>query len=220
MLQAGYNEPLPAIFIGNMKQCLSYKDPGSVDVITDIQGFDFAFAMASSHSAWTINNPVSKRGVITRLIGDLKDYQVSEGHVGDFEGSYARGYSVCGSTWEELQKETSGSVLIDNGKVHCLKDEDCFEGDISVLSSETGLLGSPRRTDRTITADMIFEPRLQIGQVVELNSDFNKNMNGQYKVVGIHHSGIISDAVSGQCKTTVQLFLGKKVLNILSGQLN
>jgi hypothetical protein len=189
-------------------------------VITDIQGFDFAFAMANSHSAWTINNPVSKKDVITRMIGDLKDYQVSEGYVGDFEGSYARGYSVCGSTWKELQKETEGSVLIDNGKVHCLKDEDCFEGDIALISSETGLMGSPKRTDRTITASMIFEPRLQIGQVVELRSDFNKNLNGQYKVIGIHHSGTISDAVAGPCKTTVQLFLGKKVLNILSGKLN
>jgi hypothetical protein len=217
MLQAGYTEPLPAIFIGNMKQCISYKNEGSVNVITEIQGFDFAFAMANAHSSWTVNNPTTKKDVIARLIGDLKGYQVAQGYIGDFEGEYVRGYSVCGPTWEELQKETGRNVFIDNGKVHCLKDEDCFEGDVTVISSETGLLGSPKRTDKTITADMIFEPRLQIGQVVELNSNFNRKLNGQYKVIGIRHSGTISDAVAGKCKTTVQLFLGNRVLNILAG---
>ena len=218
MLQAGYNEPLPAVFIGNIKQALSYKDEGSVNVITEIQGFDFAFAMANAHSSWTINNPTTKKDVIARLIGDLKGYQVAEGYIGDFEGEYVRGYSVCGPTWEALQKETSRNVFMDSGKVHCLKDNDCFEGDVTVITSETGLLGSPKRADKVITADIIFEPRLQIGQVVEIRSDFNKKMNGQYKVIGIKHSGTISDAVAGKCKTTVQLFLGTQILNILSGQ--
>lgn len=215
MFQAGYNDPLPAIFIGNIKQAVSYRDEGSVNVVTEIQCYDYAFAMSNAHSSWTVDSPIGKRDVIARLIGDLKDYEVTEGSIGDFTGSYARGYAVSGMTWKELQKETGSNVFIDNGKIHCLKDNDCFEGDITVISSETGLLGSPKRADTVITADIIFEPRLQVGQVVELQSDFNSKMNGQYKVIGISHSGTISDSIAGKCKTTVQLFLGSQILNIL-----
>ena len=52
---------------------------------------------------------------------------------------------------------------------------------------------------------MIFEPRLQIGQFVRIKSQTETFYNGVYKVVGIEHSGIISDAQSGQCKTKVSL---------------
>jgi hypothetical protein len=218
MLQAGYIEPLPAIFIGQVIQAISYKEEGAVNVITEIQGFDFAFAMANAHSSWTVNNPTTKKDVIARLIGDLKGYQVKEGYIGDFEGEYARGYVACSPTWEALQKETGRNVFIDSGKVHCLKDDDCFEGNVTVISSETGLLGSPKRGEYTIIADMIFEPRLQIGQVVELNSKFNRDFNQQYKVIGIRHSGTISDAVAGKCRTTVNLCLGDQVLNVLKGK--
>jgi len=71
--------------------------------------------------------------------------------------------------------------------------------------------------DRNAIADILFEPRLQIGQVVELNSNFFKKLNGQYKIIGIRHSGTISDAVAGRCKTTVELCLGNRVLNVLKG---
>ena len=52
---------------------------------------------------------------------------------------------------------------------------------------------------------MIFEPRLQIGQFVEIESKTETIYNGTYKVVGIEHTGMISDAQSGQCKTKVRL---------------
>ena len=52
---------------------------------------------------------------------------------------------------------------------------------------------------------MIFEPRLQIGQFIDIQSKTETIYNGTYKVIGIEHSGTISDSQSGTCKTKVSL---------------
>jgi hypothetical protein len=65
--------------------------------------------------------------------------------------------------------------------------------------------------------EMLFEPRLTIGQTVQLKSDTNRIFNGIYKVMGFEHSGTISDAVAGPCKTSVSLWLGTQVLETVKG---
>lgn len=47
-----------------------------------------------------------------------------------------------------------------------------------------------------------------MSQVLELNSSVQKVYNGQYKVIGIKHQGIISEAVGGQLITTLNMLLG------------
>jgi len=66
----------------------------------------------------------------------------------------------------------------------------------------------PRRQNTYIQVDIIFEPRIQVGQIVEIVSQIDPRFNGQWKVQGIKHSGTISGAVGGDCKTTLQLFYG------------
>ena len=49
----------------------------------------------------------------------------------------------------------------------------------------------------------------------EINSKINPIYNGQFKVDGIKHSGTISGAVGGECKTSLDLFLGTEILQNL-----
>ena len=61
----------------------------------------------------------------------------------------------------------------------------------------------------------MIEPKIIIGQLLQIESQINQFYNGQFKVVGISHNGIISGAVNGQCITTLQLFIGNKILGNL-----
>lgn len=209
-LRAGYDEEPPVIFTGNILEAMSFKEERSVNYYTDISGYDGGFDMVNSFSSFALAAGATKQQVIDRLVKDLSNTE--KGKFSDFEGSHSRGRSVLGNTLKIISKETDNSAYIDNGVINALLDNDCILGDIEEISSQTGLLGSPKRADTNLIVDMIFEPRIKVGQIVKLNSQTEKNFNGTYKVIGITHTGTISGAVGGKCATEVSLYYGTDVL--------
>lgn len=215
-LKAGYGRTQSLIFSGNIKEAKSFREEGSTEVVTRIDGFDGGYGLVNSFSSWTIAGPVSKQAVVDRLARDIKRAEV--GTIGAFPGTYPRGRSVCGPTAGILAQETGNRFYIDNGRVYCLQDDDTVQGDIALISSETGLLGSPKRADTLITCEVLFEPRFVIGQRVELRSSVNAFLNGVYKIMGLEHYGTISGAVGGKCKTVVNLWVGTRTLEAVLGR--
>jgi hypothetical protein len=213
VLRAGYaTEPvLPIIFNGNLKSVQSYREEGSVNFITEIDAFDFSHVMTNCYSNFnTSDQPnCTRKYVIERLAKDLKynGTQLPVGAISAFEGEHPRGRAVIGNTWEELRKQTESHCFIDNGSLFCLEDGDCVAGGIEELTSDI-MLGTPRRYETQLKAELLFEPRLGVGQKVVINSTSQSRFNGEYKVTGIAHQGVISDAVSGKCRTIVSILLG------------
>lgn len=227
VLKAGYGDTLPIVFNGNVKMAQSFRQEKSVNFITEIQGFDYGWVMTNAQSAFnlipTANTPtIDQKLVINRLIKDLQGSApgstLGVGAVSNqFTKKYVRGLSIAGPTWQKLQDITENNAYIDNGKVFCLFENDVFDGDLTLIDSTTGLLGTPKKADRRITVETIFEPRLQVGQQVQLNSRSLTQFNGNYKVVGIEHQGTISGAVGGELKTIVSLLLPFDKINVLTG---
>lgn len=214
-LDAGYGNQLSTIFNGNISEAKSGRSEGQVNFITEIEAFDYAFAMANSTSNWTVQGAdATKDKVIRRLAADLKyplngtETSVPVGSISTFEGSYPRGYTASGNTWEALKTVTEDQCTVDLGKIYIIKKNDAFIGPIPVIDSDSGLLGTPKRNQNWITFEMLFEPRLLVGQVVRLDSRTQAKFNGIHKVIGIEHSGVISGAVGGKCKTKVTLMIG------------
>ncbi len=226
-VQAGYSTttPLPTIFNGNVKQAYSCREKGAVNFITEIQGYDIGFAMTKSFSNFTIAPPtlpvVTKQAVIDGLVSDMikntPGAVLKRGVIGTYTGTYPRGRTVFGPTWDILQTETDKGCYIDNGRIYCLQNQEAFEGDIQVINSSTGLLSTPKRAETYMTIEILFEPRVVIGQRILLDSMSSPQFNGYYKVIGIEHAGIISDAVGGQCSTVLTLDLGNQIFNMLGG---
>jgi hypothetical protein len=226
-LTAGYGDNLSQIFYGNIKEAKSYREEGSVDFITEIDAFDWSFAMITSSSNWTMGSPqyslpLKRSTVINRLVDDLVTTGVSKGVINNYgfdsgDLGHARAYIASDKTWKLLTEETNGHCFIDNGTVHCLLDEDAIEGDIPVINSSTGLLSTPKKSGFILKIDILFEPAIRVGQQIELVSESESLYNGQYKVIGIQHNGIISGAVNGKCRTSLLLNAGQFELNILTG---
>ena len=211
-LQAGYGEQLSLIFSGNIKEAKSFRSEGSVDFITEIEAFDAGFAMANSFSNWNLvpsaSEPtITKDMVINKLVSeDLKKYNIGQGIIGSFPGDHPRGLSVSKNTWELLKTETENHCFIDNEKVYCLNDGETYEGQITLVSSETGMLGTPKKSQNRIVVEMLFEPSITVGQEIELQSRTLPNeFNQIYKVLGIEHYGMISGAKGGRCRTILSL---------------
>jgi hypothetical protein len=124
---------------------------------------------------------------------------------------------LFGNTWNIIRQESDNLAIIDNGQVKILQPNEAIASDIPVITSASGLLSSPARSGQMIELDMLFEPRLTVGQIVELDSTTNRLYNGTYKVMGFTHSGMISPAVAGPAKSTVQLWLGTEAIQLIEG---
>ncbi len=218
-VMAGYvGTPLSTIFQGNAQTIMSYREEGGVDWITEIIGMDWSFLHTNSFSNHTSNpgtgQAFTQQHVITNLVSDLqacaKQYGQTLG-IGAVNGFFAPrySYSACDFTMNLLAIESNRLAYIDNGKIYCFPSNYVFKNpDVTLISSSTGLLGTPIQTERQLVCQLIFEPGIQVGQSIFLDTEvlaFNSNINGLYQVVGVQHAGVISSTVSGKCITTVTL---------------
>lgn len=217
--EAGYGDVIPMLFNGFILEAKSYRSEGSVNFITEIDAYDYAgFGVINSFSNFTLTaqDGSSPNHVINRLVQNLKDYKVTVGAVSDFGNTNrTRGRTILGPTWEALQIETGNLAYTDNGKIYALKNQDLYLGEIEVIDAATGLLSTPKKRDQFLTLEILFEPRISVGQRIVLASRAAAKYNGEYKVVAVEHFGVISDAVGGKCKTILTLYISDRKFVVL-----
>lgn len=210
--KAGYQGLTPTIFKGNVKQCYSVRE--GVNFVTTLEAYDGGFAFINGQTSTNFPAGTPQNAVLESILKDLP--RVNRGAVGTFTGSLTRGNSISGNTADLLKELSGNAFFVDLEKAYVLQDDEAILGPISVLTSSTGLLGTPRREENVLTVDMIFEPRLLIGQQILLNTSTGEGgFNGLFKVISLHHKGMISDAICGSATTTAGLWFGTKVLKIV-----
>lgn len=215
-LRAGYSTSLslpalanlPVVFQGNITQASSMRE--GPNFITTIEALDggFAFNNPSENGTALPTFPAGtpNQTIITTVADALP--KTSLGAIGSFPGSSGTGASFIGPPQEILSQYTGGGFFIDNESVNCLNTNEVIESsNIPLINAQAGLLNTPALEQYWLYFDMIFEPRLQIGQLIALQSSTDFLFNGQAKVVSIHHRGVISGAVCGEAITTVGLDL-------------
>lgn len=219
VLQAGYDQ-LSTIFKGNLLQSFSFRSKS--EIIQQIDALDGIFGQQNSFTSLTLGKGTSYNDAINKISKDFVN--LDQGVISSFDNFFKRPLSIFGESVGEIKKFIKGEadLFIDNEKVSILKRNESVASQIQLINSESGLLGTPQRRNTSLEVDMIFEPRLTIGQFVEIKSRVNPAYDGQYKIVGISHSGIISGAVAGDVKTKLQLYIGTELtegLKIIDGNL-
>lgn len=204
-LWAGYGDDRPLIFRGTLSYCWSARE--GVNFITTIEAYDSGFELLTSSVSQSYRAGTLTSSVIEDMINTMAP-GVPVGAIGSFNTPLTKGIALKGNTGDLLNEFTGGAFFCDLGKAYVLKDQECIRGSIALIESDTGLLGTPIRERTIINFDMLFEPRLLIGQLLRLNSSTGKNLNGDYKVVSLKHRGMISDAVCGSAVTSVGLWGG------------
>lgn len=213
-LRAGYGdtkETLPLIFKGNIMQ--AYSQRNGVNYETSIEAYDGGFAYVNANTARAFADGTPDKQILESLIQDLP--HVTKGKIGEYLDKLPKGNTMNGPTAELIKNISKSNFFIDNEKAYCLQDNECIKGSIQKITSDTGLMGSPLREEALLTFTIMFEPRLQVGQYIQLESQTEKLFNGEYKVLGIEHQGVISDAQSGRCITKASLYYGAGGLKIL-----
>lgn len=200
---------MPIVLNGNIQQAWSQRSGNNF--ITSIKAFDGGYAsqVANFNQPFPAGTP--QKEVIGTMISSLKSYGIDAGAIGDYPGFLSRANGYSGATMDLLRELTGGEFFVDNGIAHALGDNEAIAGTPFVINSASGLLGTPIREVLFFKFDMIFEPRLFVGQQILLDSSTGANFNGLCKVTSLKHSGIISPSVSGAAVSTVGLASGTYV---------
>ena len=211
ILKAGYGNNIAEIFNGNIHHAWSVRQ--GTEWLTQIDAFDGGWDILNGFVNETLPTGWDIRNTIKNVINKNFKY-VTAGSLSLLTNNSTRGVVLHGNAWDNIQKlNPDGLNFIDMLKAHCLKLGEYipYTGQIYRITSAQGLLDTPRRAEANLQLRMLFEPRIHVGSIVQVESLETVN-NGQYQVVGVTHQGTISEAVCGECTTTLNLYLGGQPL--------
>lgn len=213
-LYAGYGDNMPLIFKGDIMKCYSYRGEGSTDFITEIQSSDSTYLYQYGVANYTFAKGTKTENLLQTLLNEVPLYKL--GYITSEIPPLKKDRTFIGQTLDLLGRQYGAYQLyFDKGELNILGEQDVVPGDILVITAESGLLGSPIRTNQTLQCNMIFEPQIKLGQAVELLCDSIPFVNQIYKVISISHQGVISPVENGTLKTVVSLYLGTAPFNEL-----
>lgn len=215
-LEAGYkNGKFDLIYRGRIVTCRTRHE--KTENITRIEAQSGMFVLDSyisdSYSSGQLTTQVAEK-VASQIPG------LEAAHIQPEAIQIPRPVALRGNEMAVLKTYTKGKAFIDNEEIISMDNNTVVDGDVRVIDDETGLLGVPIREQVTLTVNCIFEPRIKVGQGLEIKSRIAPEFDGQYKVWGVSHSGTIGMAASGQCITTVQLFTGLNIYGRFSTKLS
>lgn len=210
-LQAGYGNDFGLIFTGNIQTCQSYRDQQASSFVTTIDAYDAGYALQNTVFNKSYNEGTSYGKITTDVIKSLP--QVSLGAIGATEQlnqTIKRGNPYSDKAANILGTFAPGLVFIDNGKANVLANNEVIDAPELEISAATGLLGTPIRQETKVLVEIIFNPKVRVGQKIMLKTTqrpggYNINVDGEYKVLGVHHSGMISPVVASPIITKLEL---------------
>lgn len=228
VLQAGYadQKKLPVIFQGNVIQAYSWRE--RTNFVTEIQCYSGIYAIKNSKLQTTLDAGYDTRRAMLAVVQNMSRNNVSLGKIGNFSTDpNPRGITLSGDAWQTLQDMAGqdAQVYIDNEKVYVLqKDEYSPTQKQFLITSTTGLLETPRRNQNHLDIRILFQPQINIGDLVNIESgsldiglstaetrvraNSQAIYNGVRAVIGVNHTGIISGAFSGRMETIVNAWAG------------
>lgn len=207
VLRAGYGTNLAEVFTGNISQAWSVRE--GVNFITQIECYDGGFAFVNGTTDKQFPSGTPQTVVIGSVMQDLP--HIKPGVIGDYPGSISRGNTYSGNSAKILTELTGGGFFVDNGKANALGTNEYINAPGSMLrvTAKSGLLNTPVLEQTIVRFNMLFEPNLNVGTAVFLESLTEENFTGIYKVTSVKHRGMISEAVAGSVITTAEFFYNK-----------
>ena len=186
--EAGYEE-LGLLFMGDIINPVIRKE--GADIITEIQVADGFKAITESVSGVTVKSGSTNKDIVNQVAKTMGDTQVSIADV-DTGSPLPRGKVLNGDSrfiLNQVAKDSNADWSIQDGNLIVLpKDKVLPSGSGFVISQETGMIGSPEKSDSGMELVYLLEPKIVIGSLIRVESIL-KQYNGDYKVTDIRMTG-------------------------------
>lgn len=205
-LYAGYGNSLSLAYMGYIDECISYRQSGSTEWLTEIK------AIPSGGSIYQ-NGLVNATFVKGTETSDILQYMLNQNgtvKLGclsfSLDKPIAKNHTYIGQPMDLIGRNFSNyRIFIDNNELHILGNNEVIANERLIITDETGLLGSPKRANAFLEIDMVFEPQASLGRLATLKSQSMPQFNKDYSIISIKHYGTISPTKSGTLITSLTL---------------
>ena len=211
VLQAGYESNYGVIFHGNIKQVRLGRENGT-DSYIDIAAGDGDDAYNYAVVNATLAAGAKQSDQINAAAGAMSSRGVSKGYIGETGGAaLPRGKVMYGNARDYLRQSAQASETtwsVQDGKLQVVPLTSVLPNQAVLLTSKTGLVGTPEQTNDGIKAKCLLNPMLKIGVRVKINEEnvalaklpdsskdatANKpadiSKDGIYRLLVVEHSG-------------------------------
>ena len=213
-LSAGYKYPkiMSEIFNGSVKKAYSTRE--RTEFKTVIEAWEQYITPSGGPVSYAPKAGATPREILAILSAQFPNVKstILGGMLDKVKST--RGQVLFGDAYEIIKELTNNRVYLDDGNLCVLLDQEVVAAPLEYVDASTGLLGTPRRGDGVVEIDMIFEPRLKVGQQLSVISGTEKRFAGTYKVMGFTHRGMISSSMDAPCITTVVLWAAGKFTTV------
>lgn len=178
----GYKDSIRRVFKGDVKECSSSRDGNGFTTTLSCEdgGHDFRYA-------YTSKAVTGKDNAIAAIIDDMPN--TAKGAITK-QDTLVRPKVLIGSSYDLLQESNRGKeIYIKDERVNILAEEETTGVRAVLVTSQTGLLDTPIFKDGAITFSTMFNPEIEIGGIISLDSYLSPDLNGVYKITQISSSG-------------------------------
>lgn len=173
ILQAGYDGNYGVIFQGNIKQVIISRESATDNFIDIIAGDgDRAYNFAAINKS--IAKGSTQKDQVTAALDTMSDKGVTAGHLGELGPTQLpRGKVMYGSSREYLRntaQTNDSSWSIQDGKVNFVSKSSYLPGERVVLTSKTGMIGTPQQTNEGVNVKCLLNPNIQIATRVQIDN--------------------------------------------------
>lgn len=178
----GYKDSIRRVFKGNVKECSSAREGAGFTTTFNCEdgGHDFRYA-------YTSKVVEGKENAISAIIEDMPN--TAKGAITQ-QDSLVRPKVLIGNSYDLIQESNRGKqVYIKDERINILAEEETTGVRAVLVTSKTGLLDTPIFKDGAITFQTMFNPEIEIGGIISLDSHLAPDLNGIYKITQISSSG-------------------------------
>jgi hypothetical protein len=184
-LEAGYIHNVATLFRGDVVKVVHKSQPP--DIITEIEVKDGGNRFRNSRIDKGYPPGVKTQQVVQDL-ADKMELPTSS-LIGVPNVEYANGLTLSGYVRDQLDmlaKKNNFEWSIQDETLQIIPKLSWSLDDFVKLTPQTGLIGSPSKTDKGVKFDSLLQPRLRPGRRVQVEGKFLK---GIYKIRKVTHQG-------------------------------
>lgn len=173
ILQAGYQGNAGVIFQGNIKQVIIGRESATdtfIDIVAGDGDLAYNFAVVSSTIAAgaTMSDQVNAATIAMTPKG------VTAGHIGEMPNNQLpRGKVMFGNARNYLRnvaQSTNKTWSIQDEKITFVSNRSYLPGERVILTSKTGMIGTPQQTNEGVNVKCLINPRIAVGGRIEINN--------------------------------------------------
>lgn len=152
------------------------------DTITEIKAGDGRLAYRDTMVGLSYPSGIDRETVIGDIVSAMG---VPRGYVTALpRKTYTNGYAFAGRARHALDDvlDRDGVWRITNGVIDILRPGEAKPGGVVIIAARTGMIGSPRETDKGIDCEVLLTPALVPGAVYRIES---KQVKGSYRATAV-----------------------------------